>query len=92
MPFVKNIDPKVFEKCDQEYFDKHLMPGVAVRRTGIYRCYTCGFEVVCRAYVDFLPQEWSCDRHNFGTWPPSGGAVTWWELVALTRDRAVAKS
>jgi hypothetical protein len=84
MPFYSN--EKVFEKCDQTYFGKKLLPGSAINRTGIYRCESCGFETIRRAY-ETLPQEHLCEWHNRGLWSAEGKSVGFWRLVALVLDR-----
>ena len=90
MAFFK--DRKVLEECDQTYFDKELLPGTPTHRSGIYRCDSCGFEIVLR-HSEMLPQIQVCDGHDIGSgWesPPSGRVK--WHLVVLAHDRKINKA
>jgi hypothetical protein len=75
---------RFLEPCDNEHFGKKRAPGASVECAGIYRCDSCGFEIV-REYLDLLPNPAICAAHDFGHWHPAKpeGHVEWRLVIAL---------
>ena len=76
MPFYKH---SVFTKSESTAFDQTYPPGTPAPHSGVYRCVTCGFEVVSTA-GHHLPPEHSCGEHSH-QWNCRHGVVRW-QLVA----------
>jgi len=75
---------RFLEPCDNEHFDTIKAPGASVECAGIYRCESCGFEIICD-HLAFLPNPAICAGHDFGHWHPEkpAGHVGWRLVVAL---------
>lgn len=86
MVFVKHV-----QWIDQHLhpdFDAYLPPGAAAPHAGIYRCATCGFEVVAQQ-GHALPATTHCPGHSPEWGRSSAGAVRW-QLVAAAKSEAPA--
>jgi len=78
MPNYKN--PNVFnQRPDDGNFDLIYKPGQPTPFSGIYRCTSCGFEVVS-TYGHALPPTEICPTHS-PRWRCNHGLVRW-QLVA----------
>jgi hypothetical protein len=75
---------RFLESCDNENFNTLRAPDASVECTGVYRCESCGFEVICE-HLRFLPTPATCHGHDFGFWhpPDPAGHVRWRLVIAI---------
>ena len=61
MPYLKNLEG--YLQSASAIFSKSIRPGDVAPQSGIYRCASCGFEVVTVAGAS-LPHEQNCSDHD----------------------------
>jgi len=77
VPYLKNLEG--YLQSASAIFSKSIASGDAAPQSGIYRCSSCGFEVVTVAGTR-LPQENSCSDHDV-RWK-CRRVVVRWQLIA----------
>jgi hypothetical protein len=82
---------KFLQSSEHEHFIKPHGPGSRVGVAGIYRCDSCGFEVL-RQPLETLPETFFCGHHDLGAWfpPKPAGKVRWHLAIAVENRIAVA--